>query len=78
MSVFPTSASKRISLWCPQKVVYILSASPNLEVLMAQVLELFGVVVYYPYENECGAKSSQCFFLDKPWPAVDYPRQCWT
>lgn len=53
MSVFPTSASEVISLWCPQKDVYILSASPNLEVLMAQVLELFGVVAYFPSENEC-------------------------
>lgn len=39
------SAREVISLWCPQKDMYILSASPNLD---GTVLELFGVVGYYP------------------------------
>jgi len=53
VSVFLTSASEVISLWCPQNDVYILSASPNLEVLVVQVLELFGAVGYYPHKNVC-------------------------
>lgn len=79
MGVFPDSVSEVISLLCPQKDGYVLSASPNLEFLMAQVLQMSVIYVITAFRKNFTCKkiwlvlTVPSAFLDECWPAVINP-----